>query len=152
MKDVKGRTGMRQKLMEWGQVAPDRQRERINAARKYEQARAEYDEARMRYEYAPQDERIHAALGAALKHAQREAEIYERAYAHELMLTARAEEQRERMEARIARLNAREKQVLKMRYCKGLSWTAVARRCYLSTSAARWCERGAVDRLIEMEE
>lgn len=33
-----------------------------------------------------------------------------------------------------------------------MSWTAVARRCYISVSAARWCERGAVDRLIRMDE
>ena len=75
-----------------------------------------------------------------------------RAGAGGAQVRAGAEEKRAAMDAKVGRLNAREKQVLHLRYGREMSWTAVARRCYISVSAARWCERGAVDRLIWMDE
>lgn len=101
---------------------------------------------------APEDGKVRTALDVAILHAQAEAEAYEKAYAREVKRTIAAEEKRAAMDAKVGRLNAREKQVLHLRYGREMSWTAVARRCYISVSAARWCERGAVDRLIRMDE
>ncbi len=140
---IERRAAMRRRLAEWGRVAPDIQHERVRAARRYEQARRER---------APEDGKVRTALDGAILHAQAEAEAYEKAYAREVKRTVAAEEKRAAIDAKVGRLNAREKQVLHLRYGREMSWTAVARRCYISVSAARWCERGAVDRLIRMDE
>lgn len=149
---IERRAAMRRRLAEWGRVAPDIQHERVRAARRYEQAREEYERAKARREHAPEDGKVRTALDGAILHAQAEAEAYEKAYAREVKRTIAAEEKRAAMDAKVGRLNAREKQVLHLRYGREMSWTAVARRCYISVSAARWCERGAVDRLIRMDE
>ena len=46
------RAAMRRRLAEWGRVAPDIQHERVRAARRYEQAREEYERAKARRERA----------------------------------------------------------------------------------------------------
>ena len=97
---IERREAMRRRLAEWGRVAPDIQHERVRAARRYEQARDEYERAKARRERAPEDGKVRTALDGAILHAQAEAEAYEKAYAREVKRTVAAEEKRAAMDAK----------------------------------------------------
>jgi DNA-directed RNA polymerase specialized sigma subunit len=145
--DLDARKAARSELMVWGgAMRKELARECVAAGHDCDMAEEAARIARDRAQAAPES----ATLRAAACAAEAEAEICARAAADMKKRLEEAKRRHDAMDRRVRRLGERAQVILRLRYVRRLGWEAIARRCYLSPSAARYCERAAVDKIAKM--
>ena len=152
--EAERRAGMRARLRDWGgsnRLLREMEKQRLRLGRGYDRALEELSRARRRLAAAPEDAALRAAAREATEQAEKVASSYADAYGRLREQVAALEAASARLDAQIARLSRDEQRLLRLRYVRCLSWTAIARIVYRSATNARYCERVAVDKLLSMD-